>query len=186
MRTTMPRHSIRGGSIACAAAMALLATGCHVNQPDPPTPSSVTASQALEQLKSLPSLEDTKTQVQNAMNDITTAALRVIPSLVWLPVHGETPNGCDPPYDQTDGESLFLPDLTAGAQISEPDWQTILAAAKESAAKIGATDTQVMQDGPSNHDVGFYSPTGTFIKIGYQGNLVVSGSTGCRLPQNKK
>jgi Lipoprotein confined to pathogenic Mycobacterium len=182
----MTPHPIRGGIIVCAAAIALLATGCHVSQPGSPTPSSDPA-QAADQLKSLPSLEDTKTQVQNAMNQVTTAALRVIPSLVWLPVHGETPNGCGAPYDRSDGQSLFLPDLeAAGAQVSEPDWQTILAAARDAAATIGATDTQVMQDGPGNHDVGFYGPTGTFIKIGYQGNLVVSGSTGCRLPQDKK
>jgi hypothetical protein len=63
---------------------------------------------------------------------------------------------------------------------------TILAAAKVSAAKLGATDEQVMQDGPANHDVGFYGPAGTFIKIGYQGNLGISAFTGCRLPQDKK
>jgi hypothetical protein len=182
----MTRHPVRGGIIAFVAAIALLATGCHVSQPGSPTPSTDPA-QAVEQLKSLPSLEETKTQVQNAMRAITAAALRVIPSLVWLPVHGETPNGCGAPYDQSDGQSLFLPDLeAAGVHVSEPEWQTILAAAKEAAATIGATDTHVMHDGPANHDVGFFGAAGTFIKIGYRGNLVVSGSTGCRLPESKK
>ncbi|OBB34779.1 LppA family lipoprotein [Mycobacterium sp. 852002-51961_SCH5331710] len=59
-------------------------------------------------------------------------------------------------------------------------------AAKESAQKIGATDMQVMQDQPGNHDVWFSGPGGIFIKIGYRGNLVVSGYTGCRLPRDKK
>jgi hypothetical protein len=76
--------------------------------------------------------------------------------------------------------------VATGADISEADWVTILAAAKVSAAKLGATDEQVMQDGPSNHDVGFLGPAGTFIKIGYQGNLCISAFTGCRLPQDKK
>ena len=45
---------------------------------------------------------------------------------------------------------------------------------------------QVMKNEPGNHDVGFYGPTGLFIKVGYRGNLVVSGYTGCRLPRDKK
>ena len=182
----MTHHTTRGGILACAAGIALLATGCHVYKPNSPTPST-DAAKALQQLRALPSLEDTKMQVQNAMDEITTAASLVISSLVWLPVHGETPGNCEAPYAQTDGKRLFLPDLeAAAAQVSEPDWQNILAAAQRSAAKIGATDTQVMQDGPANHDVGFYGPTGIFIKIAYQGNLIVSGYTGCRLPLNTK
>lgn len=156
-----------------------------MNQPGPAASPTSTAA-AVDQLKSLASLEDTKAQVQKAMNEITAAATRVVPALEWLPLHGETPNGCEAPFDRTDGQSIILPDLTAGADVTEPQWQAILAAAKQSAAKVGATDMQVMQDGPTHHDVGFYGPAGIFIKIGYQGNLVVSGNTGCRLPSAAK
>ena len=180
----MTRHTIGSGIVVCLAATTLLATGCHVSQPGSPA-SSTDAAKAAEELKALPSLEETKARVQSAMAEITAAALRVIPTLVWVPVHGETPNGCDAPYDRTDGQNLFLPDLeAAGAQVSESDWQVILDAAEKSAAKIGATNKQVMQDGPGNHDVGFFGPAGSSVKIGYQGNLLVSGNTGCRLPQN--
>nr|WP_293059735.1 LppA family lipoprotein [Mycobacterium sp.] len=37
-----------------------------------------------------------------------------------------------------------------------------------------------------DHDVRFYGPTGISIGVGYRGNLVVSGSTGCRLPRERK
>ncbi len=63
MTPTMTPHLART-AIACAAAVALLTTGCHVSEPYPPTPSTK-AADALEQLESLPSLEETKTQVQN-------------------------------------------------------------------------------------------------------------------------
>nr|WP_318546639.1 LppA family lipoprotein [Mycobacterium lepraemurium] len=43
-----------------------------------------------------------------------------------------------------------------------------------------------MDNQPRNHDVGFYGPTGVFIKISYSGNLVISGYTGCRLPRDTK
>ena len=171
---------------AVVVAIAITTSGCHMENPDAPTPSTDTAK-ALDELKSLPSLEDTQTAVQNAMNEITTTATKVNPSISWLPMHGGSTGNCEAPYDQSDGKRIFLPDLVAqGAQLSESDWATILAAAKESAAKIGATEVQVMQDQPGNHDVGFYGPTGIFIKIAYKGNLVVSGYTGCRLPQDKK
>ncbi|MEU0493937.1 LppA family lipoprotein [Mycobacterium sp. NPDC006124] len=181
----MPRVEVRGRITLGTMAITLLATGCHMNQPDSPTPAT-SSIDAVDQLKALPSLEDTKMQVQGAMDEITAAASRVIPTLQWSPLHGETPNGCGAPFDQTDGQSVFLPDLTAGADVTDQQWQVILTAGRESAAKIGATNMQVMQDGPSNHDVGFYGPAGISIKIGYQGNLVVSGNTGCRLPKAVK
>jgi hypothetical protein len=182
----MTPHQIRNTAMASVAAVALLTTGCHVSEPYPPTPSTA-AAQALEQLESLPSLEETKTQVENVVAEIKDAANRVVPSLKWQSLHGETAGNCEAPYEQTDGKRLFLPDQVAsGADVSEADWATILAAAKAAAAKLGATEEQAMKDGPSNHDVGFYGPTGIFIKLGYQGNLVVSSYTGCRLPQDKK
>jgi hypothetical protein len=188
----MTRQLIRGGIGACVAAVALLATGCQMENTAKPSESassvaSHSAADALAQLKALPSLEDTKTQVQNAMTEITTAAAGVVPEIQWLSIHGEDTGNCESPYEQTDGKRLFLPDSVAeGARISEPQWTTILAAATASATKIGATEVQVMKDQPGNHDVWFSGPTGISIKVAYHGNLVVSGYTGCRLPQNKR
>lgn len=152
-------------------------------EPTPPTE----AADALNELKSLPSFEETKTQVQNAVNEITSAASKIIPTLRWETLHGGAADNCERPYEQTGGQRYFLPDATAvKADVSERDWAVILQAAQDSAAKIGATNTQVIHDQPGNHDVWFSGPTGVFIKIGYKGNLVVSGYTGCRLPQSKK
>lgn len=171
---------------AVVLAIAITTTGCHVEHPDAPTPST-DAAKALDELKSLPSVEDTQTAVQNAMNEITAAATKLDPSITWLPMHGESTGNCETPYEQTDGKRIFLPDLVSeGAQVSESEWATILQAAKMAAQKIGATNVQVIHDAPGNHDVWFSGPTGIYIKVGYQGNLVVSGYTGCRLPQDKK
>ncbi|MCV7420506.1 hypothetical protein H7K45_08135 [Mycobacterium yunnanensis] len=157
-----------------------------MSQPDPPTPTT-TAAQALDQLKSLPSLEDTKTQLQGVVDEIKDAANRVVPDLGWQTLHGETAGNCQAPFEQTDGKRLFLPDEVApGADVSEEDWAAILSAARAAAAKLDATDVQVMQDGPRNHDVGFYGPTGIFVKVGYQGNLTIASYTGCRLPNSAK
>lgn len=167
-------------------AIALTATGCHVNQPYEPTPPN-DAAKALEVLKSLPSFEDTKAQVVTAMNEITSAASKLIPTITWEAPHEGSGDNCQRPYEQTDGRRYFLPDQVAeNVQVSEDQWAKIQEAAKDSAAKLEATEIQVMKNQPGNHDVGFYGPTGIFIKVAYRGNLVVSGYTGCRLPRDKK
>jgi hypothetical protein len=110
----------------------------------------------------------------------------LVPTLNFLSVHGESEGNCEAPFEQTDGKRLFLPDEVASGNVSEADWSAILATAKEAAAKLGATDVQVMKDQPGNHDVWFQGPTGAFVKVAYHGNFVVSGYTGCRLPAAEK
>ncbi|BBY02351.1 hypothetical protein MSEO_28500 [Mycobacterium seoulense] len=186
-RATSSRN-LRRHPILCTAvaALALAAGGCHVSQPYAPTPPN-DAAKALQVLKSLPSFEDTQAQVQAAMNEITAAASQVVPSITWETPQEGSGDICERPYEQTDGKRYFLPDaVAANVPVSEQQWATIQEAAKQAAAKLGATDMQVMHNNPGNHDVGFYGPTGIFIKIGYRGNLVVSGYTGCRLPRDKK
>ena len=179
-------HGHNGLLCAAIVVTALAATGCHVEKPYEPTPSTE-AAQALEELKSLPSFEETKTQVQAAIDEITAAASEVVPSITWQAPHEGSTGNCEAPYEQTDGQRYFLPNAVAvGVSVSEPDWARILQAAKESADKIGATEMQVIHDQPGKHDVWFSGPTGIFIKIGYSGNLAVSGYTGCRLPRDKK
>ena len=157
-----------------------------MNQPHQPTTASDAAT-ALATLKSLPSLEETQTQVHAAMIEITSATSNLIPSISWEIPHEGSGLGCERPYDQTDGRVYFLPDeVAANVAVSVQQWATIQEAARQAAAKVEATDMQVTHDNPGNHDVGFYGPTGIFIKVGYRGNLVVSGYTGCRLPRGKK
>ncbi|GFG73968.1 LppA family lipoprotein [Mycobacterium botniense] len=151
------------------------------------TPPSV-AAKALEVLKSLPSLQDTQAQVQAAIDEIKTAASTLIPAISWETLNeGSGSSTCARPYEQSDGREYFFPRAVAeNVVVSEQDWAKIQEAAKQAAAKLEATEVQVMQNGPANHDVGFYGPAGLFIKVGYRGNLVVSGSTGCRLPRDQK
>lgn len=157
-----------------------------MSQPYEPTPPSV-AAEALNVLRSLPSLEETQIQVQAVMDEITTAASQFIPTANWETLHEGSGGRCERPYEQTEGKRYFLPDAIAqNVDVSEQAWARLEQAAKTAAAKLEATEIQVMQDQPGNHDVGFYGPTGLFIKVGYRGNLVVSGYTGCRLPQDKK
>jgi hypothetical protein len=183
----VPTHRDRCGALAAViVAIAIATTGCHVSQPYPPTPSTE-ATKALDQLKSLPSLEETTTQVQAAIDEITSAASKAIPGIAWTTAGNEDTGNCEAPYEQSDGKRYFLPNRVADdVAISEQQWTELLQIAKDAAAKLGATDVQVMQDQPGKHDVWFTGPAGVFIKFSYKGNMVVSGYTGCRLPQDKK
>ena len=67
------RHHRNAPTYISAIAIALVASGCHVNRPYEPTPPAESAS-ALETLKSLPSLEDTQTQLQSAIDQIASTA----------------------------------------------------------------------------------------------------------------
>ena len=174
------------GPLATAIAIAIITTGCHVDQPSPPAPPSQ-GTQALDELKSLPSLEDTAKEVQGAVDEISSAASKAIPGIVWETAPNADTGNCEAPYEQTDGKRKFLPNRFAqGVTISEQTWDGLLQVAKDTAARLGATDVQVMQDQPGKHDVWFTGPTGLFIKFSYKGNMVISGYTGCRLPQSKK
>lgn len=157
-----------------------------MEKPYEPTPSTE-AAKALDELKSLPSFEETKLQVQAAMGEITAAAGKLIPSITWETPHEGSSGDCRRrPYEQAGAQDYFLPDEVAvGVPVSESEWAQILGAATKAAAKIGATDVKVIHDQPENHDVWFSGPAGIYIKIGYRGNLVVSGYTGCRLPLTK-
>ncbi|MBS4730126.1 LppA family lipoprotein [Mycobacterium sp. SM1] len=157
-----------------------------MTQPYEPTPPT-DAAKALGVLKSLPSLEDTTAQVQTAISEITSATSKLIPGITWETADNADTGSCQRPYEQTDGKDYYLPNRIAEKiSVSEQQWAQIQQAAKEAAAKLDATEVQVMKNQPGNHDVGFYGPTGLFIKISYGGNLVVSGYTGCRLPRDKK
>jgi hypothetical protein len=157
-----------------------------VPDPYPATPSSE-AAQAADQLKALPSLEDTRAQVQSAIDEVTAAAAEAIPQIAWRAATNAGEGNCQAPYEQTDGRRYFLANQVAeNVTASEDQWRRLLQVAQDAAAKLGATDVEVMQDQPGNHDVGFYGPTGLFIKFSYKGNMVVSGYTGCRLPEAKR
>ncbi|MEZ0053510.1 hypothetical protein ABIA30_004539 [Mycobacterium sp. MAA66] len=157
-----------------------------MNNPHEPTPPSVAAKSA-DELKSLPSLEDTKIAVQAAMDQITAAVSQLIPDARWETLSDGSGNTCDHPYEQSEGRSYFLPHVGAvRVPISEDQWASIQGIAKSAAAKLDATDFQAMKDQPGNHDVGFYGPAGLAVNVAYSGNLVVTGFTGCRLPADQK
>lgn len=163
-----------------ALCTALLLTSCTMTHPGMPEPN--TAAEMNVTLMALPSLEETKRQLQGAIDEISTAATQIVPGIRFTDYHGESGQKCDGPYADTAARSRYLPDRAGeGAKVSEEQWARIAEAARAAAAKAGATDVQVLKDSPGDHDVWFTGPGGSAIKLSYQVNLVITGYTGCRL-----
>ncbi|MDM2429419.1 lipoprotein LppV [Mycobacteroides abscessus subsp. massiliense] len=150
--------------------------------PTPPTE----AAKALEELKTLPSLEETKARIQAAVDEIIATTTQLVPSLKWQRFDdGETGN-CESPYDQSEGKRVFLPKYVSEVPVPEENWNQVYEIARKTAAEIGATKSDALQDIPGKHDFRFYNDTGTAIRIGSQKTAMVAGYTGCRLPAAKK
>ncbi|MGY4709207.1 LppA family lipoprotein [Mycolicibacterium sp. CBM1] len=163
-------------------ALIVATTGCHVEQPYAPTPSTA-AGQALDELKSLPPFEATKAQLEDALTKITTLATQYVPGVVWQSADNAEGSSCSAPYEQTGGKAAYLANRVAeNVTVSESDWERLLDIVKNAATAVGAAEVQVMQDQPGRHDVWFTGPAGMFVKFSYKGNMVVSAYTGCRLP----
>ena len=161
-------------------AAALVLAGCGSGDDGP-------AAQARKELTGLPSLEDTKTQLTGAMDQIVSAVRVVLPKAVWDDGGNETTTSCNSSYADTDGKLWFAPDRVVPEVPLRPEkWAKIEAAARDAAARIGATEVQVARDLPTHRDVWFRGPAGMAIEVAYQGNLVIAGTTGCRLPADVK
>jgi hypothetical protein len=178
---TKPRSRTPGAALwALLPAVALIATGCTMTHPGSPT--SASSADINDKLMALPSLEETKSQLQGAVDEISTAATTIVPGIRFTDYHGESGMKCDGPYADTAARGRYLPDRAGeGAKISEEQWATIADVAKTAAAKVDATNVKVLKDSPGDHDVWFTGPGGSAIKLAYTVNLVISGYTGCRL-----
>ena len=154
-----------------------LVTGCHVNNPGP------SADELRQQLSALPTLEETKIQLRMVFDQIARAADAIAPGASWRLGDNESTAGCPGEYDKL-GAQLYYPPMRVGTDIalSGEQWNQIEAAARAAAATVGATTAALLANQPGHHDVSFTGPGGIEIELAYQGNLVISGSTGCRLP----
>lgn len=153
-----------------------------MTQPGSPKPTA--SSEIHDKLMALPSLEQTKSQLQGAVDEISTATTTIVPGIRFTDYHGESGLKCDGPYADTAARGRYLPDRAGeGAKVSEEQWARIADVAKAAAAKVDATSVQVLKDSPGDHDVWFTGPGGSAIKLAYHVNLVITGYTGCRLLQ---
>ncbi len=185
-RSTKSRRIAASAAGLCVAA--LLMTGCDDVNKDPYRPStSDDTAHATEVLAGLPSLEETEPTITAAIEAIAAAATTLDPRLQWVWRNGRSQAGCAPPYEQTSGQLVYVPDYVSdNAPIREDLWPRIYELARAEAAKIGATKVEVLKDQPGLHTVRFYNETGTAIRLGTEVAASLAGETGCRLPQAKK
>lgn len=182
---TRPHRQGRHVLLATATAIMLATTGCDMTDPYHPT-SPADSAQAAETLKTLPSLEYTEAQVHATIEHIGAQATAISPSLNWYWHREPSRGGCLPPYEQSGGEEILMDNYVSDTPIPEESWAQIFAIARDAATKLGATGLEVFKDAPGDHDVRFYNQTGTAIRLGSWKAALITGSTGCRLPRDKK
>ncbi|MCV7357389.1 hypothetical protein H7K04_18315 [Mycolicibacterium fluoranthenivorans] len=95
-------------------------------------------------------------------------------------------SGCNPPYEQSDGEQVLLRNYVSDTPIPEQSWKQAFDLAQQAARSLGATTLTVFKDASNNHDLQFSGETGTILRFGSQAAALITCSTGCRLPAAKK
>ena len=138
-------------------------------------------AEAAEKLVSLPSVEDTEIQVRQAVEELGGHVSTLVPGLTWRWIRSRSSIDCDPPYDQTQGQQVSLQFYSASRGIPDEVWPQVREHARELAARVGATESEMFADEPGHHNVRFFSREGTEFQVGSRGAVITSG-TGCRLP----
>lgn len=176
------------GLVAGLFVAALVMTGCDDVKKDPYKPTSPDeTARAAEVLAGLPSLEETEPTITAVIEKIAAGASAVDPRLQWTWQNGRSQAGCAPPYEQSAGQLVYVPDYVSNAApIQEQDWPRIYDLARTAAQSIGAGQIEVLKDEPGHHIVRFYNETGTAIRLGTKVAASLAGETGCRLPAAKK
>lgn len=169
------------GVLGCSA-IALATAGCQLTKnPYQPTDAADTAKAAAE-LESLPSVEDTKSQMMGLIQRVGDQISALAPTVAFSWRSEPSRGGCAPPYDQTDGEEILLAKYVSDVPVPEQNWKQVYAIAERAAASVGATGVTVFKDAPDDHDVLFAGDTGTVFRLGSRRAALLTGSTGCRLP----
>ena len=153
--------------------------------PDQPT-DPTQASQAAASLTSLPSLEDTQAQIESAIEQLGHQITVIAPTVTWEWRRDNSRGGCNPPYEQSNGEQILLRNYVSDTPIPEQNWKQTFDVAQQTANSLGANNLTTFKDSPNNHDVEFSSNTGTTLRFGSQAAALITGSTGCRLPRGQK
>lgn len=174
--------------LAVLVTAAALATGaCGITEKPYGEPSSPTdTSHAVEVLKTRPSLEDSEQQLAQAVEHIAAAATALDAGIRWQWNDERSTLGCEKPFDQTDGQQVYLRFYLADRPISDQAWPQYQDQARTIAATAGASGFQVVQDKPGHHDVRFFGEDGTTFSVSTRDRAVINARVGCRLPQNAR
>lgn len=166
-------------------AFALLTTGCHVKNPYEPTEPGK-AAQAAETLTTLPSLEDTRAQLETAIEALGHQISLIAPEVSFHWRREDSRGNCMAPFEQTGGEVILLRKYVSSTPIPELRWQQAYELAVETAHSLGADNLTVFKDNPNDHDLQFTNDTGTTLRFASQAAALITGRTGCRLPQKSR
>jgi len=169
--------------VAPVALIALLGTGCQVQNSNKPVESSSSATSPATSLQSLPSLEDTRNQIQGAIENLGQQLTALVPGIDWKWYQEDSGAGCSgTAYQGSDGQMILLRNYVSNIPIPDDKWTQAMDLAQRTAQSLGVQSLTVFKDAPNDHDVQFSNDTGTTLRFGSRASVLITGGTGCRLP----
>ncbi|BBY57015.1 LppA family lipoprotein [Mycolicibacterium sarraceniae] len=76
--------------------------------------------------------------------------------------------GCNPPYEQSEGQDILLAKYVSDVPVPEQVWNRVCEIVAEAARTLGAGNATVFKNAPDDHDVQFSSETGTVLRVASQ------------------
>jgi len=140
------------------------------------------AAKAVEQLKSLPTLEDTRAKLVTTIEKVGQQISVVAVEVTWSWRREESRGGCMAPFEQSQGQEILLNSYVSDVPIPDQHWQQAYDAVAGAARQLGLSGATVFKDAPNDHDVQFSSDSGMVLRLASQKAALLTGNTGCRLP----
>ncbi|MEU0540873.1 LppA family lipoprotein [Nocardia sp. NPDC005978] len=170
-----------------AAAVLLTMTGCDRAVSDPAEQTSRAESDNAERtLAGLPSLEESKAELEAAVLQLAAYIDTLVPGLRWEWKDSELGAECSPPFEKSQGVKLFLRHYTASGPVPDDLWPAVAQRAKELAAPLGSTEVETFPEQAGNHGVRYFGSNAPVLWARSGAATVITSNTGCRLPREVK
>ncbi|MCX2729670.1 LppA family lipoprotein [Saccharopolyspora sp. NFXS83] len=170
---------------AILAALTLSLTGCGGGELGPEYGGSMEEQRA--ELMSRPSMEEASARYLEMQDRIRDELGAAFPWIQWEQSRELHRAGCSDFDAFTDtGESKTLGVWRAEGNIPDPEWPRAEQIVAQVSAEYGFTPPETVVSRPSDHQVVGSDRYGAGYRFGTAKRTVLSGSTGCHLPQAEK
>ncbi|GAB2676344.1 hypothetical protein GCM10027271_41600 [Saccharopolyspora gloriosae] len=134
-----------------------------------------------------PSIEEVTSRYQEMHSRIRDELAQSFPSIRWEEVEKGTKAGCIGFDDfSSASESNTLAMWATDGTIPDPEWPRAEQIVAQVSAEYGFTPPETVVSRPSDHQVVGSDRYGAGYRFGTAKRTVLSGSTGCHLPQAEK
>ncbi|MEV0294906.1 LppA family lipoprotein [Nocardia sp. NPDC050710] len=165
-----------GGAVIGMVAATVSMTACEYNPYPPPSREAEASAEAL--LATLPSFEETDRRIQVAINEITTAATTIDPTVQWRredqsgnPLDYKPTGECSDAFAHTTGLARRFENYVADAVISRANWPRLVEMARAALIAAGLDENpdynapRSAYHGPEVSGIYYWNADGTYVEL---------------------